>query len=79
MKYPEDTVLQDDTLQLLALTDAKDEQAFKSILMDCEEPVQVEDKWNSFGHEFLAAIRNASHTRKPFDTFKMRRDFAFNG
>jgi hypothetical protein len=23
MKYPEDTVLQDDTLQLLALTDAK--------------------------------------------------------
>lgn len=39
-------------------TRTTDEQAFKSILMDCEEPVLVEDKWNSFGHEFLAALRN---------------------
>ncbi|KAG8217349.1 hypothetical protein J3R82DRAFT_5444 [Butyriboletus roseoflavus] len=76
---PLDSILQDDTLQLLALTDLKDEAAFKSILLDFEDPDQVEDKWSSYGQDFFAALRNPSYTRKPFDSARMRHDFAFNG
>lgn len=37
-----------------------DEEVFKAILMDCEEPGEVENKWNSYGQDFLAALLNLS-------------------
>lgn len=44
--------------QLTECTRITDEQEFKNILMDCEEPGQVEDQWNSYGQEFLVALRH---------------------
>ncbi|KAG9318294.1 hypothetical protein JVU11DRAFT_378 [Chiua virens] len=74
-----DTILQEDTLQLLALTDPKDPDTFKCILRECEDPCRVQDIWSSFGPEFLAALQSPSHAGKPFNVVQMRRDFAFNG
>ncbi|KAG6379092.1 hypothetical protein JVT61DRAFT_11528 [Boletus reticuloceps] len=80
--YQKESILQDDTLQMLTLIGPKNEHEFKNILRDYEDPAQVDDKWNAFGEAFLSALRNQedrSHTRKQFDATKMRRDFAFNG
>ncbi|KAF8840992.1 ATP-dependent DNA helicase [Paxillus ammoniavirescens] len=80
----EETVLQDDTLQMMALMPPEDEAAFRHIVAECEDPNSVNDKWNMFGKDFLDALRPQHPTvgpssRKAFDATRMRQDFEFNG
>lgn len=43
---------------LLASTCITDEDEFKAILHDNEDPREVENKYNSFGYQFFAALKD---------------------
>ena len=38
--------------------DHTDKETFRNILVDWEEPEEVDNKWHSYGWQFLVALRN---------------------